>query len=161
MDIRVTHFCLLTEFLDVDFNAKEISDGLTPRIKAMMHENNLTIPSDWILIFQASYNNGKQPLVSRNKVGSYTSDRMKYVTIAIPVPLKTEISWGVNPDQHLYKKDHYDKLMKNFYELDVDYKDYTNRTDYIIACLNAGIKRSFEEGFTVGGIKVKAKISVF
>ena len=50
--------------------------------------------------------------------------------------------------------------MKNFFELAVDYKNYTDRNDYIIACLKAGIKKAFEEGFTVGGIKVKAKREV-
>lgn len=156
MDIRVTHFCLLSEFLDVDFNSNEISDGLNPRIHELMQENNQSIPSDWILIFDATYNNGKVPLVTKNKLGSYPSDKMKYIKIVIPIPLKSEIEWGVNPEQHLYRKDHYDKLMKNFWELDIDFKDYSNRTDYITACLKAGIKKAFEEGFTVGGVKVKA-----
>jgi|GEM_PF-1764041 len=160
MDIRVTHFCLLSEFLNVDFNANDISDYLTPRIHQIMQENNLSIPSDWILLFDATYNNGKVPLVAKNKLGSYPSDKMKYIKIVIPIPLKSEMEWGVNPEQHLYKKGHYDKLMKNFFELDVDYNDYVNRTDYIIGCMKAGIKRAFEEGFTVGGTKVKVKTPI-
>ena len=157
MKINVGHFCMLSDFLNVGFNANEISDVLTPRIHEIMQENSMSIPEDWLLIFHANYNNGKIPLVTKNKLGSYTSDKMKYITIVIPIPLKSEIEWGVNPEQHLYKKDHYDKLMKNFFELVVDYKDYNNRTDYITACLKAGIKKAFDEGFTVGGIKVKVK----
>jgi Immunity protein 9 len=157
MDIRVTHFCLLTEFLDLDFNSNQISDSLTPSIHKIMLDNDLSIPKDWILIFQAGYNNGKVPLVARNKLGSHPSDKMKYIKVVVPIPLKTEIEWGVNPEQHLYKKDHYDKLMKNFWELDVDYRKYTSRTSYITACLKAGIKKTFEEGFTIGGTKIKAK----
>lgn len=160
MDIRVTHFCVLSNFLDVEFIANDISDKLTPLIHKIMKENDLTIPDDWILTFQASYNNGKTPLVSKNKLGSYTSDKMKDITIAIPIPLKSEISWGVEPVQHLYGKNHFDKLMRNFWELDINYRNYNNRTDYITACLKAGIKKAFEEGFTVGGVKVKAKKTV-
>lgn len=125
-----------------------------------MRDNNLTVPDDWILIFEATYNNGKVPLVARNKVGSYPSDKMKYVKIVIPIPLKSEVDWGVNPEQHLYKKEHYDKLMRNFLELNVDYNNYNNRTDYIIACLKAGIKKAFEEGFTVGKTKIRVKKGV-
>ena len=160
MDVSIGHFCMLSDFLDVEFNANETSKKLTPSIYKAMQDNDLTLPDDWQLIFHANYNNGKIPLVSRNKLGSYTSDKMKYITIVIPIPLKSEIAWGVYPEQYLYKKDHYDKLMKNFFELAVDYKNYTNRNDYIIACLKAGIKKAFEEGFTVGGIKVKAKREV-
>lgn len=148
---------MVSGFLDEGFSTNEISDTLTPGIYKVMHVNNLTIPDDWILIFQANYNNGKGSLVSRNRLGSYTSDKMKYITIVIPIPIKPEIEWGVNLEQHLYKKDHYDKLMKNFFELNVDYRNYTNRKDYITACLKAGIKKSFEEGFTVGKTKIKVK----
>jgi hypothetical protein len=151
---------LLSEFLDIEFIAHDISDNLTPIIINIIRENNLNIPDDWILIFQAGYNNGKVPLVSKNKLGSYTSDKMKYIKVVIPIPLKSEISWGVKPDQHLYGKDHYDKLMKNFWELAVDYSIYHNRTDYITACLKAGIKKAFEKGFTVGGVKLKAKKAI-
>lgn len=67
---------------------------------------------------------------------------------------------GVNPEQHLYNRDHYDKLMKNFYELNINFRDYTNRADYITACLKAGIKKAFHEGFTVGKSKVKVKKAI-
>lgn len=155
MDIRVTHFCLLSDFLDVGFSAKEISDNLIPNIYKVMQNKSLAIPEDWILLFQAGYNNGRVPLVARNKVGSYPSDKMKYINVVIPVPLKSEIGWGVSSEQHLYKKDHYDKLMRNFRELDIDYRNYSNRTDYITACLKAGIKKAFKEGFTVGKTRIK------
>jgi hypothetical protein len=157
MDISIGHFCLVGGFLDDGFSANEISDALTPLIYSVMHDNDQTISDDWRLIFQANYNNGKSLLVSRNRLGSYISDKMKYITIVIPIPLKTEIEWGVNPEQHLYKKDHYDKLMKNFFELDVDYRSFTNRTDYITTCLKAGIKKSFREGFTVGNTEIRVK----
>lgn len=47
--------------------------------------------------------------------------------------------------------------MKYFWELAIDCRNYDNRTDYITSCIKAGIKKAFEEGFTVGGVKIKAK----
>ena len=87
MDVSIGHFCMLSDFLDVEFNANETSKKLTPSIYKAMQDNDLTLPDDWQLIFHANYNNGKIPLVSRNKLGSYRSDKMKYITIVIPIPL--------------------------------------------------------------------------
>jgi len=157
MEIRFSHICLVYDFENVGFSANNIYESLKPFVAKIIMDNKLIVPDDWCLIFSASYNNGRSPLVSKNKLGSYFSDKMKYITIVIPIPLVSEIDWGVNPEQYLYGKDHYDKLMKNFRELDVNFKIYSNRSDYITACLKAGIKKAFEEGFTVGGIKIKAK----
>lgn len=157
MEIRFTHTCLIFDFENIDFDANAIYGTLLPSIHKILIDNNLTLPEDWILLFDAGYNNGQQPLVSKNRLGSYPSDKMKYIKIVIPIPLKSEIGWGVNPEQYLYGRDHYEKLMKNFWELDVAYGNYGNRTDYITACLKSGVKKAFEEGFTVGGVKFKAK----
>jgi hypothetical protein len=154
MNINFSHIAVVFDFIDVGFKTQQIYQHLLPSVIEKMKENKLTLPMDWSLIFQAAYANGKLPLVSKNKLGSYPSDKMKYITIVVPIPLETEISWGVKPEQHLYGKDHYDKLMRNFWKLDIDFKNYSNRTDYITACLKAGVKKSFEEGFTVGGAKV-------
>ncbi|AEI52171.1 Imm9 family immunity protein [Runella slithyformis] len=158
-NIYISHTSMIFEFVDIGFNTLQIYDSLRPSIIELMKKEKLSIPDEWTLYFNAGYTNSKTPLVSKNKIGSYPSDKMKEITIIIPIPLKSEIDWGVNPEQHLYKKDHYDKLMKNFFELNIDFKNYTNRTDYVTACLKAGIKKAFEQGFTVGGMKVKANVT--
>lgn len=160
MDIRFTHTSLVFGFENIEFDAQSIYKTIILSVNEIMTIDNLSFPDDWSLLFKAIYTNGRQPLVSTNKIGGFPSDRMKYISIVIPVPLKSEIEWGVKPEQHLYGVDHYDKLIKNFWELDIDYRNFSTRTDYIIACLKSGIKRSFEEGFTVGGSKIKVKGSV-
>lgn len=155
MDIRFTHTNLIFGFEDDGFDAEKIyAEELSDVIK-IMHSNNLKIPHDWILVFDIGYNNGKTPLVSKNKVGTYPSDKMKYIKIVVPIPSNKEIIWGVNPEQYLYEKNHYDGLMRNFWELNICFQDFKNRTDYIKACIKAGVKKVFEEGFTVGGEKIK------
>ncbi len=157
MDIRLTHINLVFNFVDDNFDSNEIYNYLNGYITKIMISNSFEIPNDWVLLFQAGYSNARCPLVSKNKIGGYPSDKMKYITIVIPIPLKSEIGWGVDKDQHLYGKDHYDNLMKNFWELNINFRNYSNRTDYIIACMVAGIDKSFQEGFTVGGVKIKLK----
>lgn len=160
MDIRFTHTNLVFGFEDERFNSNKIYLEQLSNVNSIIVSNALQIPDDWALIFDVGYNNGRIPLLSKNRFGTYPSDKMKYIKIVIPIPLESEISWGVKPEQHLYGKDHYDKLMKNFWELAVDYRSYNNRTEYITACLKAGIKKAFEEGFTVGGVKLKAKKTI-
>lgn len=158
MSIDVTHLSVVSEFLDIDFDPQSIGEEIKMLVNRALVKYNISMPSDWILVYDASYNNGVRPLVSRNKLGNFKSDKMKCITIVIPIPLLSEISWGVRPDQHLYPKNHFENLMKNFFELDIDFRVYNNRTDYILACLKAGIVRSFQEGFTVGAMKIKKNV---
>jgi Immunity protein 9 len=155
MDTRITHFSLVSSFLDVGFDSRSISDIVKIELDDALRQNSIKFPSEWGLIFQANYNNAREILISKNKLGTYSSDKMKYVIIVIPVPLIENINWGVEKKQHCYGIDHYDKLMKNFWALEVDYAQYSNRHDYIIACLRRGINKALEEGITVGKVKVK------
>jgi Immunity protein 9 len=157
MNTRITHFCLVGDFLGVGFDHNAVSDVLKKEIDHALRLNSIDLPGGWSLFFQATYNNARGVLVSKNSIGSSRSEKIKEILIVIPIPLKENVEWGVEEKQHTYGKDHYDKLMKNFWALEVDYAQYTNRQDYIIGCLRSGIKKAFEEGFTVGGVKVKIK----
>lgn len=157
MNVFISSTSVVFDFVDVDFNSKSIFDKLLEIIKKKYQEQIEMIPQNWTVYFNAIFTNSKYPLTSKNKIGSYPTDKMKNIAIVIPIPLKSEIGWGVDKDQHLYGKDHYDNLMKNFWELNVNFRNYSNRTDYIIACMVAGIDKSFQEGFTVGGVKIKLK----
>lgn len=158
MESRITHFCLIIDFLDVDFESRKISEILKIEVDNILKNNSFVDQNDWIIQFSATYNNGKHLLVSKNKLGSYPNDKVKEITIPIPIPLKNKISWGVNKEQYVHEITHYDKLLKNFWILDIDYHQFTNRTEYIIDCMRRAIKKVFEEGFTVGGVKIKINI---
>jgi hypothetical protein len=141
MNTRITHFSLVIDFLDIAFDSDSISDILKKEVDDVLRLNSIELPSKWCLVFRATYSNAKGILISKNKLGTYPSDKMKEVKIVIPVPLKEIVEWGVEEHQHVYGIDHYDKLMNNFCELEVDYSQYSNRQDYIIACLRSGIKK--------------------
>ena len=160
MNFRIKHRSLVISFLDIGFSSENIDQLLTPYIEnyiAQIDKQDLIDSIDWEVQFFATYSNSRVPLVSKNRIGSYFSEHVKEITIVIPVPLKSEVSWGVGEEKHIYQKDNYDKLMRNFRELEVDFKQFTNRQDYIVECLQKGISTAFTEGFTVDGVKVKIK----
>ena len=156
MESRITHTSYITHFLDVGFNSVKLSELLKEETDKILGINNFSSQNDWVIQFRATYNNGKKLLISKNKFGSYSTDKIKEITIPIPIPPVDEVSWGVNIEQHTYQEDHYDKIIENFWVLDVDFHKYSNREDYIVECLQRAIKKAFEVGFTVGKVKIKA-----
>ncbi len=119
--------------------------------------NNLSDKNDWTINFIARYNNGRHLLITKNKVGTYPKDKIKAITLAIPIPSIRIVDWGVEDDQYIFGSDHYDQLSKNFWVEEVSFHQFSNRSDYIYDCLKRGIEKSFFEGFTVGGTKVVVK----
>jgi hypothetical protein len=155
MESRITHFCLISKFLDVGFDSNKVSNILKTETDYILKSNSLSNQNDWIIQFSANYNNGKMLLVSKNKFGSYSSDKIKEITIPIPIPLIDKVSWGVSVEQHTYKENHYDNLLNNFWALDVNVADFTNREDYILDCMKRAIKLCFEKKYTVNGVKLR------
>jgi hypothetical protein len=155
MGVIVTHSSLVLEFVDIQFNSKEIYDSFNYRIIYLLNREKIELPTDWKLIFQVIYTNSNHVLVSRNKIGNYKNDKMKYVSIVIPIPLVSEVNWGVPIESHIYPKSHYDRLIKNFWILEVDYKNFKNRSDYINSSIEEAIKKSFTEGIIIDDLKLK------
>ena len=153
MESRITHFCLIQDFLGMGFDTNKINEILKMEVNSILSKNSFTNKNDWVINFQANYNNGTKLLISKNKFGTYSKDKIKQIFIPIPIP--TNVSWGVKTEQHTYEATHYDKIINNFWVLDVNFSDFQNREEYILDCMRRAIKKAFEEGFTVGGIKVK------
>jgi hypothetical protein len=161
MILRIGHTSYVIDFLGVDFRTDEVSNTLHDEFTGFLSTFDNDKNINWEVMFRATYTNSRKLLVSKNKLGTYPSDKTKEIIIAIPIPLLDDVTWGVSPEQHAFKIDHYDKLINNFWELDVDFKVYNNRTDYILECMRRGIIETFERGFTVGGIKIQSSYNQF
>lgn len=159
MQSRVRHVSYVLDFLDNGFDSNEISKVLKSETDAIIDSIDFNNLEGWEIQFRAIYTNGKQLLISKNKIGTYTSDKYKEITIPIPIPAIDVVPWGVREDQHIYDENHYDKIMKNFNSLDVDFYSFKNRADYILDCLRRAIRFSFESGITIAGIKLKIPTS--
>jgi hypothetical protein len=156
MKIRVGYgCCMVQDFLGVGFDDNQIADELQADVEKIVANSAFIKQTDWELHFQANFTNAREVLVSKNRLGTLPSYKWKEVTIIIPVPYLEVAPWGVKKEQHTDGIDLFDKLMKNFYPLGVNYAAFSNRTDYIMDSMRRGISFSFNTGFTVNKVKVK------
>ena len=133
-----------------------IFEVLKLEVDQLLINHSLIDSTDWTLYFQANFNNGKHILVTKNKLGNYRSDRVKEISIVIPLPLIDVVPWGVEESRHGTKPTHFDDIIHNFWVLeDVDVTKFTSLHDYALDCMRRGIKKAFHEGFTIGGVKIK------
>lgn len=152
--MKVRHVSYALDFMDKGFDTDSISNALKSEFKDIFKsiKNSKLLGRE--IQFRATYTNGKWLLISKNRFGSYTSDNIKEITIPIPIPIDEKVSWGVKSKQHTFKEDHYDGLLDNFWVLDIDYTNFSNRTDYIMECMRRAIDLCFEKGYTVNGVKL-------
>ncbi|MDF7821458.1 Imm9 family immunity protein [Runella sp. MFBS21] len=141
MESRITHTSYISHFLDVGFDSIKISKLLKQEIDNALEKNNFSIQNDWVIQFRATYSTGKKLLVSKNKFGSYSADKIKEITIPIPIPTAHIVPWGIDKEQFTYDDEHCDKIIANFWTLDVDFYKYSNREEYILDCLRRAIKK--------------------
>ena len=155
MNARITHTSYVIDFLGEGFDTQEVSSHLKrvadDYLKRCLIGKEL---ENWEIQFRATYNNARQLLISRNKFGTYKSDKVKEITVVIPVPLKAEVPWGVSKEQFIYGIGHYDNLIKNFIPIDVDCKMFSNRAEFIDHCLTRAIDYSFNNGIIMIGSKI-------
>lgn len=154
MNTRITFASLVIDF---EFDYNKIGSILKRELERQLESNGLRHKSEWELQFRATYSNARQLLVSKNKLGTFTSDKIKEITVVIPIPLKSTVGWGVNKEQHVYDESHYDKVINNFWALEVCSTSFENRSEYIIDCMIKAIQLAFEKGFTINGLKIKRK----
>lgn len=155
MNSRILHTSYVIDFLDVDLNSTEISRIIQKETEEMLIKNQFSLLQDWEVQFKALYTNTKHIYVFK-KTKPYLAEKIKEIVIHIPIPSRDEIICGVENTQYI-QTNYSPAFSKYANELEVNFRDFNNRQDYIIACLRKAIKFCFEDGFTVNGIKVKIK----
>lgn len=158
MKSRFLHTSYVLNFLDIDFNSNEISDILTMETNIILNDYIFPELEGWELQFKASYGK-REPLKIFTKMPSYKKERQKLIIIHIPIPTQNIVSWGVQENQHISIGSN-DNRDKNNLLLDVNFDLFSNRQDYIIDCLRRGVRKAFEVGFAVNGVKLKAKKTI-
>lgn len=155
MNTMISHVSMVIDFIDVAFDSKEVNKLVKDEIESIFSNLSTNGLENWSIYFLISYTNGKKPLISKNKFGTSSKDKIKQISIVIPVPSKDKIHWGVDGSQQVYSESHFDKIIDNFHQLDIEYTDYSNRADYIKECVRKAIKKCFIEGITINKIKLK------
>lgn len=154
MKSRILHSSYVINFLDEGFNSEEISKILKPEVDNVLSDFKNEAIKDWEIHFVFTYTNVKGILIYR-KSQSYPKEKYKDIVIHIPIPTNDIVSWGVDVSQHIYDKNHLDKIIKNFSCLEVSFSKFTDRKSFLLDCMRRSIKFCIEEGFVINGIKVK------
>jgi hypothetical protein len=154
MQSRILDSSYVIDFIGSGFDSQVICSKIKLEADKIVESIKDEKLKDWEVHFIFRYNNVKQILIY-TQGRSYPKEKYKEITIHIPIPTIDIISWGVTKDQHIYDSNHLDKKIKNFDCLEVVFSKYENREDYIMDCMRRAIKFSFDNGFTINGIKLK------
>lgn len=152
---EINHTSYVLDFLDEGFDSDELSRVLKLEVDFIIEGLRVGALSDWSLVFRANYTNGRQLLISKNRFGTYAKEKYKEIVIPIPIPTLDVATWGVKRKQHVFKEDHYDKIIQNFNVLEIDFSDFDSRETYILDCMRRAIKFSFENGITINKVRLK------
>jgi hypothetical protein len=153
MKSRIAHTSYVIDFLDVDFSSDEISDILKSETDEILKKFDNDRLIDWELLYRGIYGKGTSVCVFTN-VSPYVEDKQKQITVHIPIPTNDVAEWGIDPGK-LISLGKPPSEFKGAKLLDVEFKDFSNRTDYILDCFRRAIKLSLAEGFTINKIKIK------
>ncbi|MBT9391830.1 hypothetical protein KLP40_01535 [Hymenobacter sp. NST-14] len=157
MNSKITHTSNVISFTDIGFKSKEIQTTIKSYVERTMktiHADSLT---DWQIIFNIVYSSDQRSLIRLYKqYPSYKKTKQKELFIHIPIPIKSVVDWGVEESQLVNLPV---QMNENKYcsYIDIDFKVFHNRNDYIIAAAHKAIRLCFEQGFTVNGVSVIIK----
>ena len=152
MKSRISHGSHLIDFLIPGFEYKKIDQPLKEEVDKILNKYNIPELKDWEITFTALYGNRDKIFVCR-KAKSQVSMKYKEIVIHIPIPSKDDVIWGVNENQIVKLKFPTDN--KYCEPIDIVTGNYSNKYEFILACMRKGIKHTFKNGFTVNKIKIK------
>lgn len=152
MKSRISHGSHLIDFLIPGFDYKKIDQPLKEEVDEILNRYKIPVLKDWEITFTALYGNRDKIYVCR-KAKSQVSMKYKEIVIHIPIPSKNVASWGIDENQIVKLKFSNDN--KYCEPIDIGIENYSDKYEFILACMRKGIKYTFEKGFTVNKIKIK------
>ena len=152
MNSKINHAGYLIDFLVDDFDYDRIENPLIKYLNSKLENYNISELKDWSVEFKAIYRNVDKIYIFR-QARSQVDMKYKEIVVHIPIPLKTNIDWGVTENQIVNLK--FNPNSKYCESIEIESNSYTNKYDFIIACMKKGIDHAFKKGFTVNKIKIK------
>ena len=155
MKSRICGNSYVMGFLDIGFNSNQIEATIKTETDDILKMIKIEELEDWEIEFNFIFDSGEEISIYK-KLPSYKKEKQKVIDIHIPIPFKANVDWGIEENQHV-KIGSGEPNVKNVSLLEVSFKDFHNRTDYITDCMRRAIKFCFENGFTVNGVKIKLR----
>jgi hypothetical protein len=139
---------------NVDFISSKAVETLKKEADFLLNQINLESHKDWTIHFQVIYGD-KPEIWIYTSMPSYKDHKQKPITIHIPLPTDNIVEWGLNLSKFVKVGMPTDK---GFTKLEVNFKQFKNREEYLIDCMRRAILTCFKNGFTMDGKKLKLKL---
>lgn len=157
MRIEINHHSNVIDFLKPGFPYDIINDKITERVSNYQNQITNEALRDWKVVFIALYNNVDSIRVFK-KTRSFKAEKYKDVMVHIPLPKIDEVVWGIPKDKFMPDRSNQANVDKYAISIaTLDYQQFDNYVDYIVETMVKAISLSFEDGFTINGIKIKSK----
>jgi hypothetical protein len=157
MIVRILDGSMVENFERVGFDSDKFRENLIPQIDNILKECKNKNLENWAINFRIKYTNARGIMIKTN-CKSYQDLKCKEIVAHIPIPTDNIVNWGVKLAQHVYKDtSHLDKLAKNFDFLEVEFKEFSDRHDYLIDSIKRIITFCFEKGLVINKEKVRIK----
>ncbi len=134
-----------------DYNAIETYfQDLTGQIKV---DDSIT---NWTLSIEISLGGaiGEKEICIYKRGITYLKDKEKIIGIKISLPIKEEISWGIDK-KHRFNEYAKRKSDKGVTIIPVDYAQFSDMTDYVESSIKLSLKQVFTDGITLKGHTIK------
>ncbi|WP_229127379.1 Imm9 family immunity protein [Bacteroides congonensis] len=134
-----------------DYNAIETYfQDLTGQIKV---DKSIT---NWTLFIEISLGGaiGKKEICIGKRGITYLADKEKFISVNISLPIKEEISWGIDK-KHRFNEYAKRKSDKGLTIIPVDYAQFKDMTDYVESSIKLSLKQVFTDGITLKGHTIK------
>ncbi|MEL6976220.1 MAG: Imm9 family immunity protein [Bacteroidota bacterium] len=151
MKSQLVYHSHVIDFLMDDFDYDRIDPPLQNLVNSYLKNYNIPELEEWTLQFTGLLG-GLDKIYVCLKGKSDARMKCKEITIHIPIPSKSKVSWGVLQEQVPITRG-----PKSGYceEIQPEAKSFDNKYDFIVDCMSKGIELAFRKGFAVNKIKVR------
>lgn len=112
--------------------------------------------SNWTLSIEISLGGaiGEKEICIGKQGITYLVDKERFIGINISLPIKEEISWGIDK-KHRFNEYTKRKSNNGVTVIPIDYAQFKDMTDYVESSIKLSLKQVFTDGITLKGHTIK------
>lgn len=156
MKAGISKYVLILNLEENKYLPEDLRSKLLDEIQGYVSRVSIDELADWQLLFILMFNDVKEILIYR-KSKSLVKDKLKEVTIHIPIPTKDVVAWGVDKNQCLCRPIS-EKSRKLADILYLDPKKYSDGVSYTAEVVRMAVREVFRLGITVNGKRIVGNV---
>lgn len=156
MQSKIFQTSYVINFLNEMFNSEEIINPINREVNTLLSKANNELVYNWTIEFNIIYFNGNSIKISKIE-RNYKEDRLKEITIFIPIPTKEKVEWGVEEAQHI-PFNSLSKVEKNLINYDIKFSQFVNLNQYLSFSIKEAIAFILKKGIKVNGVIINDQL---